>query len=127
MQDSLLLASTQTALFQMFLQIVRYLLFAGVAYIVFWKWGKTKFATKKIQNRDLPHDQIDNEKKQSLQTIVIFSVTSAIIYLLAKVGVLKIHQNWSHYSLYFHFFFFCSFGTFTRHLLLLASPLYAFT
>ncbi len=83
---------------------LRYLLFAGLAYLIFWVWKRNKFLHKRIQSTFPTHDKIWYEVKYSFLTMIVFALVGIGIFLARMNGFTKIYLNISDYG-YFYFFF----------------------
>lgn len=84
---------------------VRYILVAGLAYMVFYVWWKRKFITKKIQQSFPPIKNINREFKYSCLTMLIFSLVGLGIAIARMNGYTLIYSN---YHAYPKGYFMCS-------------------
>jgi len=77
---------------------LRYFMAAGLAYIIFWKWGRHKWEHLIIQ-RSLPQaKKIWFEFRYSLSTVLIFSLVGFGIVLLEKGGYTTIYYQIGEYG-----------------------------
>lgn len=76
---------------------VRYILIAGLAYMVFYVWGKRKFIAKKIQQTFPPIKSINREFKYSSLTMLIFSLVGVGIAFARMNGYTLIYSNFHAY------------------------------
>ncbi len=92
----------QSILLFLGINLMRYALFAGVAYFVFYILKKSTWANKKIQAKYPNSKQIISEIKHSVISIFIFAFVGIIIFTLGKMGVLQVYQDINKYGwLYF--------------------------
>jgi lathosterol oxidase len=75
------------------IDLVRYILFAGGAYLVFYIWKREKFLHIKIQSKFPDRQNMLREVMYSLLTFVVFSTTGAIIFWLATHGHTKVYKD----------------------------------
>jgi sterol desaturase/sphingolipid hydroxylase (fatty acid hydroxylase superfamily) len=71
----------------------RYLLVAGLAYLVFWVWGRERFRSRLIQRVFPPDTQLWREIRYSLSTSVIFAITGSGIFYAGHAGWLRIYLD----------------------------------
>ncbi|MDX1958820.1 MAG: sterol desaturase family protein [Leptospiraceae bacterium] len=81
-----------------FLLSIRYILFAGIAYYIFWIWKKDKIQRFRIQEKFPEKKKILFEIKYSFLTFVIFSFVGVGIFTAKKLGYTKIYNNFSDYG-----------------------------
>jgi sterol desaturase/sphingolipid hydroxylase (fatty acid hydroxylase superfamily) len=81
---------------------MRYFLFAGVGYMVFYIWKNKKLYTLKIQNK-FPESKIVHKEIQfSIITLTIYCIVSWLVFLSQKAGITKIYLDIHRYGyLYF--------------------------
>ena len=77
---------------------IRYLLFAGFAYLLFYVWKKKSFYRFKIQLRFPKRENISTELKYSFVSIFIFSLMVAGTIALSTHGYTRIYKNFSAHS-----------------------------
>ncbi|QNE39686.1 sterol desaturase family protein [Hymenobacter sp. NBH84] len=83
---------------------VRYLVFAGVAYAVFWVWRREKWQHRRIQPKFPERKHIDTEIKYSLLTCLIFAMVGVSIFVAKQHGYTLMYSKISDYGwLYFVF------------------------
>ncbi len=76
------------ALFQLFMNVVRYYPIAGLAFFIFWVWKKGSFEKFRIQKSFPKWEKVIFEIKQSGVTLVIFSAVAVTSFTLSKLGYL---------------------------------------
>jgi len=76
-----------------FVVTLRYVLFAGIAYLVFWKKWKDKFSHRIIQGKLSDFSKIKNEIFYSLTTMIVFGIVGVGIYAAKKAGHTYIYDN----------------------------------
>jgi lathosterol oxidase len=69
-------------------QILRYLIIAGLTYLVIFKWWRNRFEKYSIQNLSIKKEQIIHELKHSLITSIIFGFIFMVL----------VHPLLNHYS-----------------------------
>jgi Delta7-sterol 5-desaturase len=79
---------------------LRYVLIAGIFYVVFFIWRPAKWSGKKISNRSYPAGQMKKEVGWSIVTASIFALTGTVMALLWQQGYLKIYMQWDAYGWY---------------------------
>ncbi|TNE50504.1 MAG: sterol desaturase family protein [Deltaproteobacteria bacterium] len=80
----------------------RYVLIAGPAYLVFWKWLRERLHHRRIQQRFPKRKIVQQEFLWSLSTFVIFSVMGGLVFWLKKQGYTLGYQRiedlgWAYY------------------------------
>jgi sterol desaturase/sphingolipid hydroxylase (fatty acid hydroxylase superfamily) len=83
---------------------VRYLIFAGLAFFIFWVWKKDKFSIYRIQQKFPESEKIFFEIKYSFLTFFIFACVGVGIYLARKSGYTLIYSNIDEYGWGYFFF-----------------------
>ncbi|MCB0755584.1 MAG: hypothetical protein KDB98_08335, partial [Flavobacteriales bacterium] len=82
--------------------LIRYALFAGVPYILFYVLFQSKTFRMKIQQKVPKAKDIKREVLYSLSSIVVFSIISMLTLHMIKTGQSKIYMDISEYGqLYF--------------------------
>lgn len=83
---------------------VRYLLFAGVAFLIFYVVKRNDWLFMKIQQKFPERKQVLTEIKYSLLTFLVIATMSAVFRLLAKNDILelKIYRNFSEHSVSYY-------------------------
>ncbi len=69
----------------------RYFLVAGIFFLIFHKWFKTKWFTRKINKKDYKPHQFKNEVKWSMVTGLIFSIAGTITLYLWQKGFTNVY------------------------------------
>ncbi len=77
---------------------VRYLFFAGLAYLLFYVWNKKRFFRFKIQTRFPKKENLQTEIKYSFISIFIFSLMIAGTIALSRFGHTRIYKDFSLHS-----------------------------
>lgn len=66
--------------------LLRYVIFAGAGYVVFWKWLRKPLHHRRIQQRFPKSKILRQEFLWSLSTFVIFSLMGLSVFLMARAG-----------------------------------------
>jgi Delta7-sterol 5-desaturase len=77
---------------------LRYLLFAGIAFYIFYKFRVHHFLTRKIQQRLATGKQIRNEIANSLISTIVFGLILVLILYLRKIGYTLIYNELDKYG-----------------------------
>lgn len=72
---------------------LRYLIFAGGAYLVFYIWKKRDWFFMKIQRHHPDRAQVLTEVKYSLGTFIIFGLMILLVSILQKAGYVHIDKG----------------------------------
>jgi len=72
---------------------LRYILFAGIAYLIFWVWKRKDWQYKRIQLQYPDKKKIRNEFLWSMSTMVIFAFIGLAIYYSRKVGWTRMYSE----------------------------------
>ena len=83
---------------------IRYFIFSGFAYFIFWIWKKDKFSFHRIQKKFPENDKIISEIKYSLSTFLIFAMVGVGIFSAKNLGYTYIYNDINQYG-YLYFFF----------------------
>ncbi len=86
------------------LSIVRYIVFAGTAYFVFYVWKRRDWISMKIQAKFPDKKQLQREVFYSMLTFLIFGFVGGGVFLLSKAGYTKIYTNISDHSMWYFAF-----------------------
>ena len=86
------------------INLVRYFLFSGVAYLIFYVFFKERFAHKRIQKKDVDKEKIKAEFKYSITSLMIFAAMGIVIFFGKKVGIFQIYSEFSEHSIAYFFF-----------------------
>lgn len=89
------------------LATLRYALFAGLAYLVFYVWKRRDWFYKKIQQKYPEQRRIIYEIRYSLTTFAIIAVLITILTVLTKNGYTRLYTDIAEYGWPY---FFISFG-----------------
>jgi len=68
----------------------RYVIAAGAAFLVFWVWGRARFATRLVRGEWAPVSAIRREILYSISTAAIFASVGTLIFFGARAGVLHL-------------------------------------
>jgi len=79
-------------------QVVRYVFFAGIAWLIFYKLWKSKYLHKRIKEAFPAAHHIRREILYSLSTFVIFSVVGMLIFVAEKHGFTTMYRHISDYG-----------------------------
>ena len=71
----------------------RYILLAGAAWLIFYKWKNNHFAHLKIQTENYDAAAVKREIIYSLSTLVLFSLTGLLSIWLFNNGYTKVYSN----------------------------------
>jgi lathosterol oxidase len=83
----------------------RYLLFAGIAFSLFWILLKNKLHHRWIQqDRVQDNSKIRHEIKYSLMTMLVFGCAGVLIYTMKTLGWTMLYKDISEYGLPYFFF-----------------------
>jgi lathosterol oxidase len=83
---------------------LRYLLFAGALYFVFYVWKKRHFIQQKIQAKYPSRHDILREIGYSMSTILMFAIVSSLLFLLRKNGYTKVYKDFHEHSIAYFVF-----------------------
>jgi Delta7-sterol 5-desaturase len=76
----------------------RYVLVAGLAFLVFWRWGRERFRHRLIQG-DYPRvARMVHDAKWSVSTIVIFSLFGLGVHYAGRHGLLRRYADVEQYG-----------------------------
>lgn len=83
---------------------IRYIVFSGIAFWIFWVWKKEKFRFHRIQDKFPDKQKIYGEIKYSFLTFIIFALVGVGIFLAKKNGYTLIYNDVSQYGKLYLFF-----------------------
>ncbi|SNR58927.1 sterol desaturase family protein [Hymenobacter mucosus] len=78
--------------------LLRYVLFAGVAYLIFWRWKKARWQHRRIQPRFPDQKHIHTEIRYSLLTCLIFAAVGLGIFVARQYGYTRIYTSIAEYG-----------------------------
>jgi len=78
--------------------LARYVLLAGVAYVIFWRWCKDYWQSRRVQQKFPENKHLYTEIKYSLLTCVVFAGVMFGIYLAREAGYTRIYTNLADHS-----------------------------
>jgi Delta7-sterol 5-desaturase len=73
--------------------LLRYVLGAGLVFLVLWKWLGKRLAHRRIANHYPPARQLRREFIYSMSTVLIFAAVGFAVYVLALNGCLTIYTD----------------------------------
>jgi sterol desaturase/sphingolipid hydroxylase (fatty acid hydroxylase superfamily) len=71
----------------------RYVLAAGVAFLLVWVWGRERWRSRLIQGRYADPKDIRREMAYSLSTAFIFSLVGTSLWFGAKAGIFRMYAR----------------------------------
>lgn len=77
---------------------VRYLLVAGIFYLVFYAWFPSKYEARKINKKEYKQGQFKKEVAYSLISSLIFAVAGAFTVILWQKGYTKVYTKMDGYG-----------------------------
>jgi sterol desaturase/sphingolipid hydroxylase (fatty acid hydroxylase superfamily) len=80
------------------INLIRYVLIAGLAFIIFWVLLKDKISYRRIQKRQPKPIDFKREIFYSMLTIIIFGIVGVIVYFLRIHGYTKIYSDVNQYG-----------------------------
>jgi len=83
---------------------LRYLLFAGLLYLLFYVWKKRTYLVKKIQTKFPERADLLREIGYSLSSMFIFALVGTSMFVLRTHGYTKIYTDFGEHSLLYFFF-----------------------
>ncbi|MDB5281329.1 MAG: sterol desaturase family protein [Bacteroidota bacterium] len=83
---------------------LRYLLFAGSLFLVFYVWKKRDFFRFKIQQKFPENKHVAREIGYSFLSLSVFAVVATFVFILRKHGYTKIYTNFSDHSMGYFIF-----------------------
>jgi len=81
--------------------LFRYLIPASIAFLLFWKLGKTRWNHLFIQKVFPKERQLWREFGYSMSTVVIFSIVGFMIYKAERAGITLIYYDVSDYGFFY--------------------------
>lgn len=84
--------------------IIRYFLFAGIPYLIFYVIFKSRFFRFKIQQKYPNGEQIRREILYSLSSMFIFTIIGTTVFSLHRNGYTKIYTNMHEHSIAYFVF-----------------------
>jgi sterol desaturase/sphingolipid hydroxylase (fatty acid hydroxylase superfamily) len=86
------------------INLIRYVLIAGIVYLILWIFLKDKLYFRRIQKRDPKKEDYLREIFYSLSTIIIFGIVGVIVYYLRINGYTKIYSDVNEYGWGYYWF-----------------------
>lgn len=77
---------------------LRYIILAGLAFLIFYSWRKHRFLYKRIQNRFPENSEYWREMGYSLLTMFIFAGIGLIVIALKRQGYTQIYNDIDEYG-----------------------------
>ena len=78
--------------------LLRYLLGAGLVFVVLWKWLGKRLAHRRIAPDYPPRQQLRREFLYSMSTVLIFASNGLLVYTLAAGGYITIYREVSDFG-----------------------------
>ena len=82
----------------MLLQLIRYFLIAGGAYLLFYVWKRRAWFHQKIQQKFPKNTEIYREIAYSFSTMLIFGAVAYCIFLARRAGYTQLYKDVSDYG-----------------------------
>jgi lathosterol oxidase len=76
-----------------FAHLLRYVLLAGLAFLVFYVWRHRRLRALKIQPRDATGRDVRREVLYSLSSIAVFSLVGVLVFLMYRAGWGKLYLD----------------------------------
>jgi sterol desaturase/sphingolipid hydroxylase (fatty acid hydroxylase superfamily) len=83
---------------------LRYFVFAGITFGVFYVWKKHSLLHKKIQKKFATNSDIKREIGYSVLSLFIFSLIGVFVFYLSSKGYTKIYRQFSDHSVAYFIF-----------------------
>ena len=71
----------------------RYFLIAGLFYLIFYVWFRSRWETRKINKRNYKAGQLRKEMRWSIINALLFAVTASITVILWQKGYTKVYTG----------------------------------
>ncbi len=84
--------------------LIRYVVVAGMSFLFFWILLKNKLRFRRIQKRDPEISDYKREIFYSLSTILIFGLVGVFVYILRIHGYTKIYSDINQYGITYFWF-----------------------
>jgi lathosterol oxidase len=78
--------------------VLRYFFLAGAGYFIFYVWKRERFYKLKIQQKLPPAKIVRKEIRYSTMTLMIYCITSWLVFYWEKAGITKIYRDVHQYS-----------------------------
>ncbi|TGM10814.1 sterol desaturase family protein [Leptospira selangorensis] len=79
------------------IDFIRYFLFAGIAFLVFYIW-KHPFQYRKIQEKNAKPSQFRKEFLYSVSSVIVYTSVTLIVFLFRKYGYFKFYERIEDYG-----------------------------
>jgi sterol desaturase/sphingolipid hydroxylase (fatty acid hydroxylase superfamily) len=79
---------------------LRYFLVAGSAFLVFWVWGRERFAKRLVFGKRAPVSKMLRDVGWSISTVLIFSMCGVGVYFAGKAGILRRYDDPAAYGVW---------------------------
>ncbi|MBK7149409.1 MAG: sterol desaturase family protein [Bacteroidetes bacterium] len=83
---------------------LRYLVFAGFLYLVFYVWKRRDFVKYKIQQKFPDNPHILREIKYSFLSLSVFSFVSLVLFTFRRMGYTKVYTDFNDHSVAYFIF-----------------------
>jgi lathosterol oxidase len=80
------------------IDLARYLLVAGTAFVVFWIWGCEHWQSRLIQGVYPQAEKLWHDVRWSMSTVIVFSAVGVAIYYAGRAGVLRRYEDVAAYG-----------------------------
>ncbi|MBX7182372.1 MAG: sterol desaturase family protein [Bacteroidia bacterium] len=84
--------------------LIRYVVLAGLAYLIFYVIWKARFAHKRIQKRDWEKKKLWMEVGYSVATMFIFALNGILVFWGKQYGIFHTYQDFNEHSWAYFFF-----------------------
>ncbi|MFN8276681.1 MAG: sterol desaturase family protein [Chitinophagales bacterium] len=79
--------------------MLRYVVFSGTAFLIFYRWKREKYIDRKIQERFPDKAQMIREAVNSVSSIVVFALTGVLVFWMNQHGWTKIYTRFADHSM----------------------------
>jgi Delta7-sterol 5-desaturase len=76
-------------LFTLLIDASRYFVAAGLAFAIFWVWGRERFAARRVLGRSPDQGAMLHDLRWSVSTVVVFSLVGVMVYFSGLAGWLQ--------------------------------------
>ena len=90
--------TAEVAIFQLFMNVVRYYPVAGLVFLVVWVWGSRRFIGARIQQKWPESSKIWHEVRWSFVTLLVFVGTAIASITMGKAGWNQVYKEFSDFG-----------------------------
>lgn len=90
--------TAEVAIFQLFMNVVRYYPVAGLVFLVVWVWGSRRFIGARIQQKWPESSRIWHEVRWSFVTLLVFVGTAIASITMGKAGWNQVYKEFSDFG-----------------------------